>query len=176
MKSTLHFTPGEGYLGHLAYLTALLVCLPAQVIIEKDENSYYVTMPLMNVTIEDAGKYKVTAKNELGESSASISLNFDSEFLLPPSTLHFLPLLFLLPFFLTPFCLSESSEVKAIMLLLITFFFLIILFYFLKLCSFNHQFHFCMSSELYFFSFITSRSPSLHFKYFVSLFLLLLLR
>lgn len=42
----------------------------------------------MNVTVEDAGKYKVTAKNELGESSASISLNFDSEslYLTSPSS------------------------------------------------------------------------------------------
>lgn len=32
--------------------------------------------------MEDAGKYRVTAKNELGESNATISLNFDSEYLL----------------------------------------------------------------------------------------------
>lgn len=31
------------------------------------------------MTVEDAGKYKVTAKNELGESNATISLNFDSK-------------------------------------------------------------------------------------------------
>jgi hypothetical protein len=30
------------------------------------------------VAVEDGGKYKVTAKNELGESNATISLNFDS--------------------------------------------------------------------------------------------------
>lgn len=30
--------------------------------------------------MEDAGKYRVTAKNELGESNATISLNFDSEY------------------------------------------------------------------------------------------------
>lgn len=60
-------------------MTSLLFSFLLQVVIEKDENSYYVTMPLMNVTVEDAGKYKVTAKNELGESSASISLNFDSK-------------------------------------------------------------------------------------------------
>ena len=35
--------------------------------------------PELNVTVEDAGKYRVTAKNELGESNATISLNFDSE-------------------------------------------------------------------------------------------------
>ena len=33
------------------------------------------------MTVEDAGKYKVTAKNELGESNATISLNFDSKLL-----------------------------------------------------------------------------------------------
>lgn len=48
-------------------------------IVEKDEKSYFVTMALTNVTVEDAGKYKVTAKNELGESNATISLNFDSK-------------------------------------------------------------------------------------------------
>lgn len=31
------------------------------------------------MTVEDAGKYRVTAKNELGESNATISLNFDSK-------------------------------------------------------------------------------------------------
>ena len=31
------------------------------------------------MAVEDAGKYKVTAKNELGESNATISLNFDSK-------------------------------------------------------------------------------------------------
>ncbi|GFQ82950.1 hypothetical protein TNCT_309441, partial [Trichonephila clavata] len=36
-------------------------------------------MKIDDVTIEDAGKYKVTAKNELGESHATISLNFDNE-------------------------------------------------------------------------------------------------
>jgi hypothetical protein len=30
------------------------------------------------VAVEDGGKYKVTAKNELGESNATINLNFDS--------------------------------------------------------------------------------------------------
>ena len=30
--------------------------------------------------MEDAGKYKVVAKNELGESNASITLNFDSNY------------------------------------------------------------------------------------------------
>ncbi|XP_069946180.1 obscurin-like isoform X5 [Cherax quadricarinatus] len=53
-----------------------------KVMIEKDEKSYFVTMALTNVTVEDAGKYKVTAKNELGESNATISLNFDSSFMM----------------------------------------------------------------------------------------------
>lgn len=53
---------------------------------EKDEKSYFVTMALMNVTVEDAGKYKVTAKNELGETAANISLNFDSEYDGSPDT------------------------------------------------------------------------------------------
>lgn len=39
-------------------------------------------MKISDVTMEDAGKYKVIAKNELGESNASISLNFDSKLLI----------------------------------------------------------------------------------------------
>lgn len=37
-------------------------------------------MKIEDVNVEDAGKYKVVAKNELGESNASISLNFDGKF------------------------------------------------------------------------------------------------
>lgn len=48
-------------------------------LVDKDGNSYHVTLQIDDVTIEDAGKYKVTAHNELGESNATISLNFDSE-------------------------------------------------------------------------------------------------
>ncbi|XP_039968284.1 muscle M-line assembly protein unc-89-like [Bactrocera tryoni] len=45
----------------------------------KDVNSYFASLEIKNVTVEDAGKYKVNAKNELGESNATISLNFDSD-------------------------------------------------------------------------------------------------
>ncbi|RXG62341.1 Disorganized muscle protein 1 [Armadillidium vulgare] len=45
------------------------------------ENSYLCVLSLSQVTLEDAGKYKVTGKNELGESNATISLNFDSSFM-----------------------------------------------------------------------------------------------
>lgn len=48
--------------------------------VDKDGHSYFATLQINNVTVEDAGKYKVTAKNELGESNATISLNFDSEY------------------------------------------------------------------------------------------------
>lgn len=48
--------------------------------IDKDGHSYFASLEIKNVTVEDAGKYKVTAKNELGESNATISLNFDSEY------------------------------------------------------------------------------------------------
>lgn len=44
-----------------------------------DGNSYQSVLQIDDVTVEDAGKYKVTAKNELGESNATISLNFDSK-------------------------------------------------------------------------------------------------
>lgn len=48
----------------------------------KDGQSYAAALELKNVTVEDAGKYKVNAKNELGESNATISLNFDSKYIL----------------------------------------------------------------------------------------------
>ncbi|XP_021713429.1 twitchin isoform X5 [Aedes aegypti] len=47
--------------------------------VQNDGKLYFATLEVDNVTFEDSGKYKVTAKNELGESSATISLNFDSE-------------------------------------------------------------------------------------------------
>ena len=51
-------------------------------VVLKDENAYTIdcSLFLRSVTVEDAGKYKVTARNDLGESNATISLNFDSEF------------------------------------------------------------------------------------------------
>ena len=53
-------------------------------VVSKEENEYTIDCQLFlkNVTVEDAGKYKVTARNDLGESNATISLNFDSKFLL----------------------------------------------------------------------------------------------
>lgn len=48
--------------------------------VDKDGHSYFASLEIKNVTVEDAGKYKVTAKNELGESNATISLNFDSKY------------------------------------------------------------------------------------------------
>ncbi|UYV65943.1 unc-22 [Cordylochernes scorpioides] len=50
-----------------------------QLKLEKDGNSYFSTLEINDVTLSDAGKYQVTAKNELGESHATISLNFDSD-------------------------------------------------------------------------------------------------
>ncbi|XP_023159072.1 muscle M-line assembly protein unc-89-like isoform X4 [Ceratitis capitata] len=47
--------------------------------VQKDGHSYFASLEIKNVTVEDAGKYKVNAKNELGESNATISLNFDSD-------------------------------------------------------------------------------------------------
>ena len=48
--------------------------------VEKEGGLYIAILAIQNVAVEDAGKYKVTAKNELGESNATISLNFDSKF------------------------------------------------------------------------------------------------
>ncbi|EDW50927.1 GM26811 [Drosophila sechellia] len=50
-----------------------------KITVDKDVHSYFATLEILNVTVEDAGKYKVNAKNELGESNATISLNFDSD-------------------------------------------------------------------------------------------------
>lgn len=49
--------------------------------VDKDGHSYFASLEIKNVTVEDAGKYRVTAKNELGESNATISLNFDSKYI-----------------------------------------------------------------------------------------------
>ena len=50
-------------------------------VMTKSDNDYVTdcSLYLRSVTVEDAGKYKVTARNDLGESNATISLNFDSE-------------------------------------------------------------------------------------------------
>lgn len=51
-----------------------------QLSVDKDGQQYFAALEIKNVTVEDAGKYKVTAKNELGESNATITLNFDSKY------------------------------------------------------------------------------------------------
>lgn len=43
------------------------------------DNMYFVCLEIDDVNVQDAGKYKVQAKNNLGESNASITLNFDSK-------------------------------------------------------------------------------------------------
>lgn len=43
-------------------------------------SSYNVDLEITGVTPADAASYKVTAKNKLGESSASINLNFGGEY------------------------------------------------------------------------------------------------
>ena len=43
-------------------------------------SAYNVIMEILGVTQADAGTYKVTAKNRLGEVSASINLNFSGQF------------------------------------------------------------------------------------------------
>jgi hypothetical protein len=42
------------------------------------DNMYFACLEVDDVSMEDAGKYKVQAKNSLGESNATITLNFDS--------------------------------------------------------------------------------------------------
>ncbi len=50
-------------------------------VMTRSDNDYLTdcSLYLRSVTVEDAGKYKVTARNDLGESNATISLNFDSK-------------------------------------------------------------------------------------------------
>ncbi|KAK7099461.1 hypothetical protein V1264_003597 [Littorina saxatilis] len=44
----------------------------------RDNKSYFLVLEINGVNAQDAGNYKVTAKNALGESNATIRLNFDS--------------------------------------------------------------------------------------------------
>lgn len=43
------------------------------------DNMYFACLEVDDVTMEDAGQYKLHAKNNFGESNATITLNFDSE-------------------------------------------------------------------------------------------------
>lgn len=45
--------------------------------IKKGPKEYTITLQMTNVSPQDAGSYRVTAKNALGESNATIGLNFD---------------------------------------------------------------------------------------------------
>jgi hypothetical protein len=44
----------------------------------QQKKKYFLVLEISDVTAKDAGNYKVTAKNALGESNATIRLNFDS--------------------------------------------------------------------------------------------------
>ncbi|XP_070200689.1 twitchin-like isoform X4 [Littorina saxatilis] len=44
----------------------------------RDNKSYFLVLEINGVNAQDAGNYKVTAKNALGESNATIRLNFDT--------------------------------------------------------------------------------------------------
>ena len=43
------------------------------------DNMFFACLEIDDVTMEDAGQYKLHAKNNFGESNATITLNFDSE-------------------------------------------------------------------------------------------------
>ncbi|XP_021346443.1 twitchin-like isoform X8 [Mizuhopecten yessoensis] len=45
----------------------------------QDQKKYFIVLEIDGVNAKDAGNYRVTAKNALGESNATIRLNFDSE-------------------------------------------------------------------------------------------------
>jgi len=44
---------------------------------KKGPKEYTITLQISEVSPSDAGSYRVTAKNALGESNATIGLNFD---------------------------------------------------------------------------------------------------
>lgn len=46
----------------------------------KGPKAYALTLEIKNVGNADAGSYKIVAKNDLGESNATIKLNFDSKY------------------------------------------------------------------------------------------------
>lgn len=46
-------------------------------IIQSDKHSHLASLELSNVSAEDAGEYKLIAKNKHGDGSATIALNFD---------------------------------------------------------------------------------------------------
>lgn len=45
----------------------------------KGPKEYILTLEMSNVAPQDAGSYRVMAKNALGESNATIGLNFDGK-------------------------------------------------------------------------------------------------
>lgn len=46
---------------------------------KKGPKDYLISLEISNVSPSDAGSYRVTAKNALGESNATIGLNFDGK-------------------------------------------------------------------------------------------------
>ncbi|XP_059156398.1 twitchin-like isoform X4 [Physella acuta] len=50
----------------------------------RENKTYFLVLEINDVAAQDAGNYKVTAKNTLGESNATIRLNFDSSMTPPP--------------------------------------------------------------------------------------------
>ena len=52
----------------------------------KGNKEFSTILEIAGVSPQDAGSYKVTAKNDLGESNATIGLNFDGRYWCPPPT------------------------------------------------------------------------------------------
>ncbi|XP_055900297.1 twitchin-like isoform X6 [Biomphalaria glabrata] len=52
----------------------------------RENKTYFLVLEINDVAAQDAGNYKVTAKNTLGESNATIRLNFDSSVILQQGT------------------------------------------------------------------------------------------
>jgi hypothetical protein len=52
----------------------LLTSKDTETLTLQDDHLYHTTIQLNNVPAEDAGTYKVTAKNEYGEANVSVSL------------------------------------------------------------------------------------------------------
>lgn len=48
-------------------------------ILKEDKNTYSIALEIAEVSAKDGGEYKAVAKNEHGESTATITLNFEGK-------------------------------------------------------------------------------------------------
>ena len=51
-----------------------------KMIMNSDKNNHSISMEIANGGMQDGGEYKAVAKNTMGESTATITLNFEGTF------------------------------------------------------------------------------------------------